>query len=473
MGDIVPTETVTTTREDQQTSAEPTQRFSERIEKAKVLERPDLSNQASYLLLSLNSLNPQKVNDKLVRLFQSGEIDPEDQVAFENAKREHEETYGRWRTDQLQKQHEKFQQAGLLNAEAENLDELYCIHSTDYPPSIEGNQVIVKTTTAGSDGEFFRTTVHFALNHTVAPVAGLGKGHSWENKNYVVISPLKGVAALNGSPYGFLPEDTWWGVGVEKGVKLPPGTKLIARRGDPKLAQIKSLEGIEVVEVEGNPHAQAYRVMQEKGIKIIDPNQFKGGQTLADQLGSFYGYHLGSTTREGAESYLRAEAVIESAADTIQAKEVTRLVEIINKGNDSPFPDWVKSIRFQALAQILFSDYFEAEDFPEVAFAHPQTGHQVSFDEVTKTMQHHYYSADPKDKLQLNLQNNPDFHSRMIAWVGLNVFDQLHNMAANGTKLSHTSRRMLEKRVHKVKENLDIIPPQLIGGLTTTLYTYL
>lgn len=451
---------------------------TERTELEKLLEHPKVLNESSYLLLGLTDLDPRKVSERLknfIRDKRAGQVSSEDAQIIEQVRKEHKERHNAWKIQELQQQHKEFEEAGYLNRESENLDDLYCIHCTNYPLSLDDDKPIIKTTFQGTKGEMLASTVHFSLNHTVGAVAAMGKGFTWEEKDYVIMSPLKSIIDLNGSPYGMLPEDTWWAIGVEKGVKIPQGTKIIAKKGDLKINHLKNIEGIEVVEVDGDPYSQAYKVMEEKGIKTISPDNFKGARKLADQLGAFYGYHLGSASGRKSESYLRAESAIETSSQFGQQKKINKLVKQYNWCKNIKDPNKAEQERAYILVQLACQDYFSQEDFPDIILPTvPETYEPVTFDRVMSAIRTHYAAKSHDSSLQYISKHSTNPQRKAEAEVGLRIFDEFHNkMAKNVKELTLLSKRMLSERIQRVKDYLDIIPPQLIGAFTAVNYPYL
>lgn len=434
------------------------------VKSKELLKQPALLCDASYLLLSLEDLTPKNVAERIsgfLKDTQNGKVSPEDARVIQTQKLEHETKYNNWKALGLHEQHQYFERSGFLTEETENLDDLYCIHCTNFLPSIDGTQPIIKTTFRGSEGEWLRTTVHFSLNHTVEEVANMGRTHTWTNKDYVIITPFRGVIELNGTPYGMLPEDTWWGFGANEGVKLPPGTKIIARKDGNGLADLKKIDGLEIIEVDGEPHSQAYNVMQEKGIKIISPRKFKGKYKIADQLGCFYGSHFGST-------YLKAESMIERGDDN--SEKVVKIVNEINKCNEPTlFPDWVESVKRYRLIELFFEKYFNQNDFPDLNFTND---FDVTFDEIIQAMHSHYYDSrdHPKSNFEYQIANSRSPRERFTAQLGWDMFGQLTEMAKLKTNFLPTSENLLRIRHDRIKNNLDIIPPYLIGTYMTLIY---
>jgi len=126
--------------------------------------------------------------------------------------------------------------------EALELKELVAVHATRYLPQRGADYLEILTTFEGSGWQIPRDTIHFALNHEVAPhMYG-----SWEGVPYVVISPLEKMIKVNGKPTVLNTVDTFWEVGPGKRLVLPENTAMV-RPGD--LSEGEILRGVNSNEV--------------------------------------------------------------------------------------------------------------------------------------------------------------------------------------------------------------------------------
>lgn len=159
--------------------------------------------EALYLLSSIGNEEAKRVLDKKKEMIDEADRkrDEEEKVKF---------------AEQRKKDEEKGQ-------EALELESLVAVHATRYLP-IQGEEGLEMTTTfEASDWEIPRDTIHFSLNHHVAPhMYG-----SWSDTPYAVISPLKEIMDANGKPAVLNTVDTFWEVGPGKRLKLPKNTAIV------------------------------------------------------------------------------------------------------------------------------------------------------------------------------------------------------------------------------------------------------
>lgn len=122
--------------------------------------------------------------------------------------------------------------------ESLELKSLVAIHATRFMPFNNKGTLEMETTLDSSDWQIPRDTIHFALNHLVAPhMYG-----TWEAAPYVVISPLEDLMELNDRPTVLNTVDTFWEVGVGRRLKLPEKTALVQPK---ELQEGEIISGVE------------------------------------------------------------------------------------------------------------------------------------------------------------------------------------------------------------------------------------
>lgn len=122
--------------------------------------------------------------------------------------------------------------------EALELKELVAVHATRYLPKKGAENLEIPTSFEASGWQIPRDTIHFALNHEVAPhMYG-----TWEDVPYVVISPLSDMIEVNGNPTVLNTVDTFWEVGPGKRLKLPENTAIVQPGDLPKGEIIAGVE---------------------------------------------------------------------------------------------------------------------------------------------------------------------------------------------------------------------------------------
>ena len=416
----------------------------ETAEVVELLKQPQNLLDAMYVLLSIADFDPETARKDITAFLldrQKGRNQNIWEQRIKAIKDEHEKRFNGWKKTELEKQHESFERKDLLDVETESETDLYCVHCTDYPPIIDDGKLCIPTTFRGSDGKWFRTSIHFSLNHVVEPVSAMGHGSSWNEKKYIIIAPLTGVRELNGNPYGVLPQDTWWVSGTDGLLKLPEGTKIIVRDD----IECMQLPGIEFIEA-NKPYQEAETIMVQQGIKVIYPGSFKGAEKLATQWNSFYGYHGGSYSRKGSESYQLAEGTIESMQDTITD-------ETIEEFNSTDYLDEDFSGKYRVLLQLLQDDYFRPPGF---------NGFSFSFRDSNGDRR---YDADNIIQTLRDTQNP----QRSENWEIAKIFEELSKLA-HLEKLPYFSPGRLKKRLDKIRDNLEIIPPNLLGAFLLLNY---
>lgn len=139
----------------------------------------------------------------------------------------------------------------LRSADAD-LSGLVLVHGTDFAPQRVGSDVVLRPTgdwrssTGGksvmdyvrdydaagrpTDGSVYypwRDTVHFSLNHRVAPVVGMGEMFDWSQKPYWIMSNLSDVMDANpGALANLARMDTFFVPPAGQGLRLPGATVL-------------------------------------------------------------------------------------------------------------------------------------------------------------------------------------------------------------------------------------------------------
>lgn len=139
------------------------------------------------------------------------------------------------RKEKFAEQRKKDEESGR---EALELKDLVTVHATRYLPQEEKEELEIPTTFEATDWQIPMNTIHFALNHEVAPhMYG-----SWEGVPYVVISPLDKMIEVNGNPTVLNTIDTFWEIGPCRRLKLPENTAVVQPGDLPKEEVISGVE---------------------------------------------------------------------------------------------------------------------------------------------------------------------------------------------------------------------------------------
>ena len=414
-------------------------------DKQEILGNPKLLRDATYLLFSLPDLKPETVHDELHRFF-SDRINNRNSEEWEAKiapiRAEHKERYAKWHQEALAQQHQRLEKEGLLGKEHLPLEEIYVVHCTDYPPKEKDGYLTITSTYKAIDRAYPRTTIHFSLNHPVAPVQGaMLRSHDWGEKKYVVIAPLKGMIALNGNPYGLVSTDTWWGTGDKAEAMLPEGTIIVTK---PETAKaIPHTVGTEIAEVSGSPVAETPNVLRSRSIKYI-PGKIPGEAKLADELGAFYGLHGQSMglSAEGSESYLYSEMTLYGNAYNHEV--VADSLKVINN------PTSTSEQRYSVLVDMVRTGYF----YPPGCY-----GFKINV------------SGENRNDLVSALRGQNGGFLQGIA----DIYRPILQNAANNPNLNlpYYSEGFLKNHLDEVRKTFSRIPPNLIGIFTSLHYEHL
>jgi hypothetical protein len=87
------------------------------------------------------------------------------------------------------------------------VEELMCVHATNYHPTRNGHGGYEIQTTYDAAGRLLRNSVHTTLNHKVEDIFATG---DWGSTDYVVLSPFEDMMRANGKPARINTVDTWW-----------------------------------------------------------------------------------------------------------------------------------------------------------------------------------------------------------------------------------------------------------------------
>jgi hypothetical protein len=103
-------------------------------------------------------------------------------------------------------------------------DQIAFVRADDFEPRIdEKGQVEILNAHDATEGELWRLTNHFAINHRVAS----NNGGNWQNKRYQFVIPGRAMIETNGNPENLYAVDTFW----TKSVALPKGSVIIYEKG--------------------------------------------------------------------------------------------------------------------------------------------------------------------------------------------------------------------------------------------------
>jgi len=123
-----------------------------------------------------------------------------------------------------------------------SLDNLVAVHLTHYLPKESNGNLEMISAFDATDWKMPRNTIHFALNHPVAPhMYG-----SWEDAPYAIIAPLDGLMKLNGKPVNLNTVDTFFEVSPGTRLYLPEETVIVKPSELPK-GELFHSEGKEVI----------------------------------------------------------------------------------------------------------------------------------------------------------------------------------------------------------------------------------
>lgn len=114
------------------------------------------------------------------------------------------------------------------------LEDFVMVHATNYLPYANSGKVYIRTRFDGSNEEEARTSVHFSLNHHVISHK---QGH-WEEQSNVLIGSAEGIVNLNGEPYSFRPEDTYYLLSPGNAVALPTSAVMVCPKEELQAAGI-------------------------------------------------------------------------------------------------------------------------------------------------------------------------------------------------------------------------------------------
>lgn len=163
-------------------------------------EETDKDTEALVLLSLLGDADSQIVVRENMELFQNEIAKFKERYKKEN-----------------NKEYEKIKLEWGSEYEALDIKDLCAVHSTRYKPERAEDGFTVRTLFDATNGEYLRNTIHVSLNHKV-------KGHmygSWDDANYVLVSPLERMVELNGLPQRLNTVDTFWNANPGAPVVFP------------------------------------------------------------------------------------------------------------------------------------------------------------------------------------------------------------------------------------------------------------
>lgn len=436
------------------------------IENNKEIFSGEALRDATYVLFTLPNHDQPTVTGELNRFFQdrqSGANQEQWQEKIKQIKKEHEQKHLEWKQEQLAKQHANFEMKKYLEGDTESEKDLMCVRCDNYPPTVIDGQPFLQTAFLGTEGREQRTSLHVAFNHTVDPVSTVAGGASWADSRYVYLFPYTEAKKANGDMYGFRPEDGWWALGTEA-FKLPPGTTVVVQKGEESTAQLTQIPKLTIVETEGKPYFEAETVLEKTGQKVIPPKDFKNARKFADENGIFYGYHLGSASGQGSESYLLAEAIIDR--NTRRNDTAAEDVAYFNKFNPE-FADWSSFCRFNELIKLVKDEprYFSPADFPQIDFSEIRE-QSVFLGYAINAVSDHYYGSNKDPSLNIDNLNAKatTAEEKAVYAAARKIFDRFEELSKNPDfTLPPISGNLLQSELADLRDNFDRIPPQLLG----------
>jgi hypothetical protein len=452
----------------------PTQKkeISREEEIKELLKRPQDLRDAVYVLLAMESYDPDKVRQELSSFMQdrkNGQNLEKREPRIKAIREEHELSYLQWREKYINWFFEvidKQDKAFGKTEESETVPEesIFCVHCTDYVPETKEGKVFIPTRYQ-SVGYFLRTTVHFSLNHAVEPVTGnFGQKYSWENCRLVIVAPFTEMTKLNGSPEGMVRQDTWWGLGIMKGLELPTGTLILVQKDSLEIGQLQQMPEINIIQTDNPPYQDFEQVMQERGLKTLkNYNEFTSVQGLAKKNRSKNELH------DSIGGYTAAESFI--AHLYMQNKEISELVE---QFNNQEYPG-SSNERFSILTKLVADDYFLPPGFQglSIDFNRGEKEKEAGHFGLPKT-QEDIMEERRHFRAYINCELRQEGFGEENYGSYINESDrdrfkqiklQLEALAENNSMvLPVFSEGYLANQISEIKSKLETIPPSLIGA---------
>lgn len=117
-----------------------------------------------------------------------------------------------------------------------HIDQQVCVHATSFKPNKFGeNGYEIKTTGDATNFEYVRNTIHVALNHKVVS-HWMG---NWDQSSYTILSPMKDVVEMNGSPKSDQEWDIWWTRNPGETLKFPNAIIVESGKTPPETLYVK------------------------------------------------------------------------------------------------------------------------------------------------------------------------------------------------------------------------------------------
>ncbi len=211
--------------------------------------------------------------------------------------------------------------------EALELESLIAVRATKYLP-VEGEEGLEMVTTfEASDWEIPRDTIHFSLNHHVAPhMYG-----SWSDTPYAVISPLEEMMSSNGKPTILNTVDTFWEVGPGERLKLSENT-IIVQPGD--LPEGEIISGVETKDIRYKASGIKPEDIKSLRQEITERSKVNLNHEIIEMIvNSFSDYPIGDQIklpREQIEYLAGITGIFEGRLDLfkdLEEQEIDSLVE--------------------------------------------------------------------------------------------------------------------------------------------------
>lgn len=123
------------------------------------------------------------------------------------------------------------------------MDDIFLTHATRFRPEMRGNDVFIRPMGDFNPDFPWRHTVHFAGQHRVQPVVGMGRQHSWDDAPYTVIARINDILEANPRALNNLNiDDTFFTPRFNQPLRIPnarviEGDKFAAARGIEDYAQ--------------------------------------------------------------------------------------------------------------------------------------------------------------------------------------------------------------------------------------------
>lgn len=410
------------------------------IRKESLWKNPIFLKEAAYVLLSSDITTLQSAKNVLATFIHDlsqGDSDKWEEI-LERTRLDHQKKYNPWKSYRLAVQNESFMEEGVFDSETENQENLAVVHCTNFIPKLKDGEANIPTTYQATDGKLVRTTWHAAMNHVVGEVSTINGAASWENKRVVVISPYSDFSESNGTPFGFLPQDIFWEMGIDKSVRLPKSTTVLIDNSftEEEIAYLRS-SGIRVI-ITDNPVQQTNETLEEMGFSEIRPEEFKNPKRFAAENNAFWGLHDGLSSTDDSGSIDRAESMLSSI--TMREQLIRGLVNEYNNTN-------IIEDRYQSVINLIANGYFTSKGEDGLKIYALEEMIEYQFDFISQLRQRDV--SDPYSSI-------PDIIKIIDAFI------------ENHSTLAELSNGMFNRKIQTLKDNLETIPPDIIGAFVSS-----